>query len=125
MCFSASASLAVGGALLGVGLLSLKAAQGWRENMLAALPLLFALQQLSEGALWWTFGPEQTPISWRPGLTYLYSFFSHALWPVYIPLAAWAVEPGAGRRSVLLGLNDHLLKDIGMSRNDAFYGSNN
>ena len=28
-------------------------------------------------------------------------------------------------RSVLLGLNDHLLKDIGMSRNDAFYGGNN
>ena len=54
MCFSATASFSVGAILLGLGTLTLKAARRPPELVLAAIPLLFAIQQLSEGVIWLT-----------------------------------------------------------------------
>ena len=51
MCFSASASFSAGVALLGVSVLTLRATRAPRELPLAAIPLLFALQQLTEGVV--------------------------------------------------------------------------
>ena len=55
MCFSATASFTAGGVLLGLGTLTLRSARRSREVSFAAIPLLFAVQQLSEGIIWWTF----------------------------------------------------------------------
>lgn len=100
MCFSASASLGAGALLLGVGAWTVRAARRRNELPYAAIPLLFAAQQLSEGVVWWTFSHD------APGLqavmTQLYSFFSHVLWPVYVPLAALLLEPPGWRRRALL-----------------------
>jgi hypothetical protein len=35
-------------------------------------------------------------------MTHMYSFFSHVLWPVYVPLAVLLIEPSAWRRRGLL-----------------------
>ena len=51
MCFSATASFSVGALLIGIGALTLKTAKHRREWPLAAIPLLFAIQQLSEGVI--------------------------------------------------------------------------
>lgn len=102
MCFSASASFAAGVVVLGIGVLSVRAARQSHERPFAAIPLLFAVQQLVEGALWLTFEREAAPFSLL--LTYLYSFFSHVLWPVYVPLAVWLLEPPGARRRHLLVL---------------------
>ena len=55
MCFSATASLSAGTLLLGIGTLTLKSARHPRELPFAAIPILVAIQQLTEGVIWLTF----------------------------------------------------------------------
>ncbi len=100
MCFSATASFSAGAILLGLGTLTLKSASRRRELPFAAIPLLFAIQQLSEGVIWLTFrhGAPQLNVV----MTYVYSFFSHVLWPVYVPVAVLLMEPRGWRRRALL-----------------------
>lgn len=100
MCFSATASFTAGVLLLGIGTLTLKAARRPRELPFAAIPLLFAIQQLSEGVIWLTFRYEVPLLN--TVMTQLYSFFSHVLWPVYVPVAVLLIEPPGQRRQALL-----------------------
>lgn len=102
MCFSATASFAAGGFLLGLGTLTLKSARGRREIPFAAIPLLFAIQQLSEGVIWLTFSRDAPLLNGV--MTHVYSFFSHVLWPVYVPLAVLLMEPPGRRRHALLAV---------------------
>ena len=100
MCFSATASFSAGIVLLGIGMLTLKAARQPRELAFAAIPMLFAIQQLSEGVIWLTFRYEAPLLN--TVMTHAYSFFSHVLWPAYIPLAVLLIEPSGLRRRLLL-----------------------
>ena len=100
MCFSATASFSAGALLLGIGTLTLKSARRPRELPFAAIPMLFAIQQLTEGVIWLTFNLD-TPLL-NTVMTYVYSFFSHVLWPVYVPVAVWLMEPRGWRRRALL-----------------------
>ena len=64
MCFSATASFSAAAVLLGIGTLTLRSALASRhayrrrELPFAAIPLLFAIQQLIEGVIWLTFGAD-------------------------------------------------------------------
>ena len=100
MCFSATASFSAGALLLGVGALTLTSAKRPREWLFAAIPLLFAFQQLSEGVIWLTFQYEAPQLN--AVMTHVYSFFSHVLWPAYVPLAVLLIEPLGRRRRFLL-----------------------
>ena len=99
MCFSATASFSAGVLLLGLGALTLKSARHPRQLPLAAIPMLFAIQQLSEGVIWLTFRYEAPPLN--AVMTHVYSFFSHVLWPIYVPVAVWLIEPPGRRRRAL------------------------
>ena len=101
MCFSATASFSAGAVLLGIGALTVKSSHRRRELPLAAIPLLFAIQQLTEGVIWLTFRYDAPQLNVL--MTYFYSFFSHVLWPIYVPLAVLLIEPLRWRRTVLLG----------------------
>ena len=104
MCFSATASFSAGALLLGIGTLTLRsamAAQQRRELPFAAIPLLFALQQLIEGVIWLTFSDEAPLLN--SVMTHVYSFFSHVLWPIYVPVAVLLMEPAGWRRRALFG----------------------
>ena len=100
MCFSATASFAAGAFLLGLGTMTLKSARDRRELPFAAIPLLFAVQQLSEGVIWLTFTRDAPMVNTL--MTYFYTFFSHVLWPVYVPIAVLLIEPPGPRRRGLL-----------------------
>ncbi len=100
MCFSATASFTAGTFLLGFGALTLQSARYRREIPFAAIPLLFAVQQLVEGVIWLTFSHEAPVLN--TVMTHLYSFFSHVLWPVYVPVAVLLLEPPGRRRPALL-----------------------
>ena len=102
MCFSATASFSAGAVLLGIGALTLKATRRPSEWPFAAIPLLFAIQQLIEGVIWLTFSTD-TPLL-NTVMTHAYSFFSHVLWPVYLPVAVLMIEPPGGRRRTLTAL---------------------
>jgi hypothetical protein len=99
MCFSPTASFSAGAVLLGLGTLTLKSARRPRELLFAAIPLLFAIQQLSEGVIWLTFSNEAVRLN--TVMTYVYSFFSHVLWPAYVPVAVFLIEPPGRRRRTL------------------------
>ena len=99
MCFSATASFSAGAMLLVLGTLTLKSARRPRELPFAAIPLLFAIQQLSEGVIWLTFRYEASLLNLL--MTQVYSFFSHVLWPFYVPVAVLLIEPSGRRRQVL------------------------
>lgn len=75
MCFPATASFTAGVFLLGAGTMTLRMARQPSELLLAAIPLLFAIQPLTEGVIWLGFdwgAPFLTT-----AMTRLYSFFSH------------------------------------------------
>ena len=103
MCFSATASFSAGIILLGAGILTVKAARSPLELPLAAIPILFAIQQLIEGVVWLTFRYEAPLLN--VAMTHAYSFFSHILWPVYVPVAVLLIEPPGWRRTMLWGLS--------------------
>ena len=102
MCFSATASFTAGVALLVVGTVTIRRAGKSAGLAFAAIPLLFGIQQILEGALWLTF-PAEAPL-WNMVLTYVYSFFSHVLWPIYVPIAVLLIEPTPWRRKVLAAI---------------------
>ena len=89
--------------MLIVGAFAMRKAHSRAEMPFAAIPVLFGIQQLIEGALWLTFS-ENAPQS-RFILTHAYSFFSHVLWPIYVPLAVLCLEPEMWRRKVLVGIS--------------------
>ena len=69
------------------------------EVPFALIPLLFALQQIIEGILWLSFrfdASSLTAIS-----TYLFSLFSHVLWPIFVSFSIWLIEPMAWRKNVI------------------------
>ena len=102
MCFSATASFTAGAGLLVVGAITLRLAARRAELPFAAIPAVFGVQQLIEGALWLTF-PDKAPLL-NVALTYIYSLFSHVLWPIYVPIAVLLIEPIGWRRRFLAGI---------------------
>ena len=103
MCFSATASFSAGAVLLVVGALThhtaKTAAASPREWLFAAIPLLFAIQQLIEGVIWLTFRVDAPLLN--SVMTHVYSFFSHVLWPVVVPVAVLLMEPAGWRHRAL------------------------
>ncbi len=90
MCFSATASFVVGGSLAVVGVGTLRLARGRTDVPYAAIPLLFAIQQIIEGLLWVSI--EQGMPQLKTAMTYLFTLFSHVIWPVLVPFAVARLE---------------------------------
>ena len=102
MCFSSTASFTAGTALVVLGTIAVRQVRRNSELPFALIPTLFGVQQLIEGALWMTFPNHNAELNhW---LTRIYSFFSHVLWPFYVPLAVLLLESVQWRRKVLLGI---------------------
>lgn len=103
MCFSAPVSFAAGGVLLAAGSWTMwraRSAPGWLP--LAAIPALFGLQQIAEGAVWIGVSSEDAALTTVAAKAYL--FFAQSLWLAWLPLSAALIEPDASRRRGLWGL---------------------
>ncbi len=101
MCFSSEASFIAGGALIACSVVTLRIGAriggrlGARVLPLAAFPLVFGLQQISEGFLWLSFDTPSGPSI--PAIQ-VFLFFAYLLWPVVVPLSVALVEPDPIRR---------------------------
>ncbi len=73
MCFSAPASFISGTALSVIGVAALKRTESKSEIPFALIPLLFGIQQLTEGVIWLTFSYDAPLL--RQSMTYIYSGF--------------------------------------------------
>lgn len=98
MCFSPTASFAAAIALGTAGAASIRETKAKRDVPFASIPLLFGAQQLTEGVIWLTFGMSAV----QNLMTFAYLLFSHVLWPIFIPLAVWYMEPVKWRRALLV-----------------------
>ena len=98
MCFSATASFVAGTGLSVVGIATVRFTTRRREVPFAIIPLLFGTQQIIEGLIW---------LSFREGsrlpngiLTFVFSVFSHVLWPIFLPFAVSRIETVPWRKRV-------------------------
>ena len=99
MCFSATASFIAGTALSAAGVVTIRMTSRRAEIPFAMIPLLFGIQQLTEGMIWLSFRNE-SPLP-NATLTFVYSLFSHVLWPIYIPFAVGLLETVPLRRKAV------------------------
>ncbi|MFA6921697.1 MAG: DUF6629 family protein [Gallionella sp.] len=99
MCFSATASFTAGVSLTAMGLIIVKMARRRAEIPFAAIPLLFGIQQLIEGILWLSFRFEAHLLNTI--MTYLFTLFSHVLWPILLPLSIGLLETDPLRKKII------------------------
>ncbi len=106
MCFSANASFGAGIVLSVIGVISLKKVQTPSQIIFASIPLIFAVQQITEGFLWLSFSnPAFSSI--HIFTTYLFLFFAQVVWPVWVPLSIYKLEKNEQRKKgqkILLGI---------------------
>jgi hypothetical protein len=99
MCFSATASFVSGTALCAVGAATIRMSSRRAEIPFAMIPLLFGVQQLTEGMIWLSF--ENNSSLPNATLTFVYSLFSHVLWPIFIPFAVGLLETVPWRKKAV------------------------
>ena len=99
MCFSATVSFIAGVSLSAIGVATVKKTQRKAEIPFAMIPLLFGVQQIVEGMLWLSFRFDVPLLNVT--MTYLFTLFSHVLWPIYVPFAIGLMESVVWRKQVL------------------------
>lgn len=99
MCFSATASFVAAGLTGAIGIVAIARAPTVRHLPFAAVPFVFAIQQLIEGLIW-----QRLEVGGMPGsLPSAYAFMAEALWPLLIPFSVLLIEPELMRRYLLAG----------------------
>lgn len=99
MCFSATASFIAGSALSATGVVTLRKTETKRGIPFASVPLLFGIQQISEGFVWLSLssgGIVLNSIS-----SHVFLFFAYVLWPMLIPFAVGLLETDISRKKLL------------------------
>ncbi len=100
MCFSAGASFGTSLVLAGIGIAAIKKAGSGPQRLFAAVPLLFAVQQLAEGFVWLGL-MHINYAAWQSPSVYFYIIFAYALWPVWVPLSILLLETSKNRKKIL------------------------
>jgi hypothetical protein len=101
MCFSAGASFGAGVILSVVGVASIKKAKSPSQLSFASIPVLFALQQITEGFLWLSLtNPDYASL--QQVTTNIFLFFAQVLWPVWVPFSILILEPKGKRKRLLI-----------------------
>lgn len=103
MCFSAGASFGAGVVLTGLGMASVRKAAMETHWPFAGIPLIFGVQQITEGFLWLALtNPHYA--TYRLPAMYLFLFFAQVLWPVWVAFSMYKLEPDGTRRKAMLTL---------------------
>ena len=100
MCFSASADFAAAAVIGAVGVATLAQAREPRALPLAALPLLFAAHQFTEGFVWLGMDGRLGPAATREAAL-LFMLYAQGLLPMIVAPAVALVEPDPRRRSAI------------------------
>jgi len=100
MCFSPAASFTAAAVTGSLGLIALSRTRERRDLLLAATPVLFAVQQCLEGLIWLRM-PMEAHGSVSGPLVLGYLVFAQGFWPVFAPLAVWRLEPNPARRRLI------------------------
>ena len=100
MCFSATASFGASAILGTIGIIALAKAKTNPQMLFATIPLIFAVQQFTEGLLWLSL-KNADMASWQSLLTYIYLVFAMAVWPLWVPLTIRLLEKDARSKRII------------------------
>ena len=100
MCFSATASFGASAVLGTIGIITVAKAKTKSQQVFAVIPLIFAVQQLSEGLLWLSLKNNDLA-TWQSMLTYMFLVFAMAVWPFWIPFSIWLLEKDSKRKKII------------------------
>lgn len=105
MCFSAEASFTAAIVIGSVGCANFLTLNLRKTLALVAfIPILFAIQQFSEGLIWLYLNNSHSDAAILKYMPYVYLIFAFLVWPVYFPLAFWFAEKEPLRKSIILGV---------------------
>jgi hypothetical protein len=91
MCFSPIASFTASAVLGAIGIATLSKIKTKEAILFAAIPLLFGIQQFSEGFLWLALLHHDGSDVGK-WLILAFGFFAGIIWPVYVPLSILLLE---------------------------------
>jgi hypothetical protein len=100
MCFSAEASFAGGIALTAIGAVTIKKVEQPSHMAFAAVPILFGVQQLSEGVVWLALS-DPAYAQFQQAGTNIFLFIARVLWPVAMPFAVLMMEEKSEKRKMI------------------------
>jgi lipid-A-disaccharide synthase-like uncharacterized protein len=100
MCFSASASFISSAVLITIGSVTMAKTKAAPQRLLAAMPLLFAFQQLAEGLVWMSVIDPAYAHLQRTAM-YAFLLFAQVVWPLFVPFAVLLVEKDPVRKKKL------------------------
>jgi len=101
MCFSETVSFGAAVALTTIGVFTLKKVEKPNQILFASIPLIFALQQFTEGFVWMSLmHPKYAAMEHTA--TILFLFFAQVLWPLFVPLSMFIMEKNKARKTILM-----------------------
>ena len=100
MCFSAGASFGASLLLTGIGISSVRKVKRPPEIMFASIPLLFAVQQATEGFLWLLLSSSGN-VSMQAATAFIFILFAQVIWPFWVPLSIFLIDKKNGKNRVL------------------------
>lgn len=100
MCFSASASFAGGAVITAIGIMSVTRNTTPERRLFAGIPLIFGIQQISEGFVWVALQSQQHDLMLTIS-SYVFLLAAVVIWPFMIPLSVLLMEKSQQRRKVL------------------------
>lgn len=99
MCFSANVSYASAALLIATGAATTLGSSK-SQKMIAAIPLLFGVQQVAEGIVWQTMGQESASSLHQFGIL-MFLTFANVIWPGWLPWSLYKVETHEKRKRIL------------------------
>lgn len=103
MCFSATASFTGSAVIAIIGVATLRWVREPRTLLFAAVPLLFAFHQFTEGLVWLGLHGQIGKLA-LDHAAFMFTMYAQGLLPVLMPLAVTLMEPRGWRRKVMVGL---------------------
>jgi hypothetical protein len=100
MCFSATASFGASAVLGTLGIVTVAKATTNPQRVFATIPLIFAVQQFTEGMLWLSL-KNSNLADWQSTLTYIFLVFAMAIWPFWISFSVRLMEKEEKKKKIM------------------------
>jgi hypothetical protein len=100
MCFSATASFGASAVLSVIGVATLRKVKTSNQIPFASIPLIFGVQQFSEGFVWLALSnPAFASVEKISAYTFL--VFAQMVWPLCVPIGITMLEKDVKRKKIL------------------------
>lgn len=100
MCFSAGASFAGGAVITAIGVMTVRTNRDPSRRLFAAIPLIFGVQQISEGFVWVALQSPGHDLMLSISM-YIFLIAALIVWPSVLPLSVLVIEKVKNRRLAL------------------------